>query len=482
MINALTALLRGLTLATPSASAALKNDDAAHFSRFSTDLERVFPDIKIRGNPEVNLNGGARNQHALGWEEALQAMRPEKPIDPATARRVKFLYPPERPISCPLLAMHEVKSMVNYPGRAATGRSRAEWREKSVGTVARIEQSIGPEYAYDHNQLEHSTKALNLVSESKWGEFISAEFAHLSPGELRCYLLKTGLHYMALLLRHRAATAEKEKRYSVIFYDPNHTVSHLKINAVSADQLRGLPLSAFLDSDEIDAYFDSERLTSVIPFGESYDAVMPPDDTEICVRNFLDEEQRFAPQILRHLFDSNATSHARSLIAERINGATASDDIFSFLNNNGEQDGVNICALTVILQNGDVEGVNVFFDGVFQALHKRLLTREQAEDLVLGKTLVKPGVYFVSLRNAIDSGHSKAISVYLDWICTLLEQSPVLARNVLLTLYRAFWQGEDAGTISLEKPRKHINALIQQLLPPAEESTQEPQPAPVSGR
>lgn len=111
-----------------------------------------------------------------------------------------------------------------------------------------------------YHALENATRNI-MVGNDKFGEVIEKEFRHMRRGELpatRRFQVNSTTHAMGLELKVKNGRNGKPE-YSLVFYDPNMSETHVRIKYHHYREARGLTVTSLLNNSSLNtAYFDDQ--------------------------------------------------------------------------------------------------------------------------------------------------------------------------------------------------------------------------------
>ncbi len=261
----------------------------------------------------------------------------------------------------------------------------------NLGTPEAINRNVTKDMEAAHTDRMLYSKGA-IVSNADWGHQISERFREMDEGgeEFGTILVHTTNHAMALGLKLKTGD-DNNKSYVVQFYDPNHTVAHMRVAVEVSDleSLEALTAQDFLSSHELSTYdmddgcaFFGRRLRQ----GERHVAPIASNPTSRVVHLMCSNAD---PDGLREL----GTSLERMPLDERLELLKAKRD-------NGTP------GLSVAMQMNHADAISAFCDVV----QSSGLTTDQLFELLEAKRENgTPGLYM-----ALQDGHADAIGVFCD--------------------------------------------------------------------
>ncbi|CAG9186984.1 ShET2/EspL2 family type III secretion system effector toxin [Cupriavidus pampae] len=295
--------------------------------------------------------------------------------------KTNFIGDPDELIECRHLSLAWVDNFLSKQGKV-------DYKLFSTPKILADNVSIDYENIFLRT-IERSK--VSLVSFSEWGREIHNKFEQmeLNKKTFDTILLNSLNHVMALGLRIK----QKEgglRAYVVMFYDPNSTVAHKRLEAIDRDSLRGYTAQDFLPKKDLDFYeMDCTAFLDAPVNDEPRLAALP---------------QSISAAIIQQLLTyglADGLRHLRDLLK-----ATPAADRLSLLTGENR---AGVPSILIALQHGYAEAIRAFGELVKAAE----LQQQQLFELLAAKRSSDgaPGLHM-----ALSAGHAEAIHAFGELI------------------------------------------------------------------
>ncbi|HEU4459754.1 MAG TPA: ShET2/EspL2 family type III secretion system effector toxin [Methylibium sp.] len=201
--------------------------------------------------------------------------------------KVRFLRGTQEQIVCRHLAIRDIldaqkldadKQVPHDRRTAVLPTNRAQQRERLMGTPARMQRHVDTAMEDRFNELRIAGTDTVLAGHSEWGQMMSDRFAAMNGPGTQHLLVLMGNHAMSLSLKAKQIDGKPPgtMTYSVSLYDPNQTVTHVRLTETDPARIRSLAMKDLIrNARDRSEYYSADK---EIPFnGPVTKFVVVPD-------------------------------------------------------------------------------------------------------------------------------------------------------------------------------------------------------------